>query len=266
MKFKILYFLSKLHGLSPFQYNWMSKTALPSNSSKIYCIVHATLFSVLAASCEYFLFLTIPYGNLNLVAHIVDHIEIVSTSLKFCFIIFFQIIHRRRLIMIVNRVVALNRKVLELCSGEDLIYDDAGLCRLVEQKLYVSIIQLMAFFYSISNFMLHKNMEPIEYFTYFMGLYVQIVPMLVTSYYYCGLVLHCLQYFRIMNDKLSGSEKQLRRRKIVGEDLEKMSLIFENICSLCQNINETFGFQMTFYLLNTFFMSLSAVKLSFSAL
>lgn len=139
MKFKILYLISKIYGLSPFRYDWMSATASPSPSSTIYCIVHGTFFSILAASCEYFIFLTTPYENLKFVGHVVGHIEVISTTMKFVSIIFLQIIYRMQLILIVNKVVVLNKKIDELCSGDDKIYNK-GLYNTIEVKLYLSVV------------------------------------------------------------------------------------------------------------------------------
>lgn len=235
MKFKVLYFLSKLHGVSPFRYNWISQSASPSTSSTVYCVVHAIFLSILALSCEYFIFHTTAYGNLKFVAHIVGHLEIISTIIKFIVIVSFQIVHRRRLVAIVNKVVVLNREIREVCAGEDYIYYNDGLISMVGKKLYLSMIQLSAFIYSISLYMLHENVQLVEYFTYFMGLYTQIVPMMVTSYYYCGLVLHCLQYFRIINKKLLKRDhcNDTKSCHNVNNETEKIGIIFgsKKICT-----------------------------------
>lgn len=112
--------------------------------------------------------------------------------------------------------------------------------------------------------MIHKDFAIVEYFTYFMGLYVQIIPMIVTSYYYCGLILHCLHYLRTLNKKLSKivqcNEKESLR--LSSDDIQKISIIYGNICDLNRKMNGTFGCQMIMFLLNTFFMSLSAVGVS----
>lgn len=262
MNFKIFYFISKINGLSPFYFNWKTKSASPSTSSTIYCIVHGIFFSILALSSEYFLFLTDAYGDLKSISLILAHIEIISTTMKFISIILLQTVYRLRLIIIVKKVLLLNRKICELCLGDQHFYSET-FNRLIGKKLYLSLIQLFAFIYALTGFMVHDNFEVVDFLSFFMGLYVQIIPMMFTSYYYSGLILHCLQYLRMLNTKLLNiiNSNKIERLSQCREDMNKICIIYENVYKLNKLLNEIFGLQMILFLLHTFCMSLSAVSI-----
>ena len=268
----IVYFLLKMHGLTPFRIQQIGgrTRAVPSMGLTIYCLFYTILVIIIVIYGELYHFMTkFDTREWGMVACIVVSFEFISTSVRTFGIYITQLCMRNVCINLINSVFNFKNIIIELRIQEIPI--NCNKCIYMKRtKLVTLLLQTAAFLFNvIFKVVRSKNKANISFWIMMISFYKDFFLLIISNLFFFSMMVcwHCL---RILNEKLD------KNMQTISETCNGKTINHQMICVLCDDIdmiskllnanytiirviNNYFSFQLLLMLTDCFMVSLAQV-------
>lgn len=271
MSILFFYFFSQLYGLAPFTYTKTINKVEKSSMSLMISVTFGLIINILLIwtnieALRYYRPERTKFVSLFLVA-----LEILLNNLRNCVVFVIQIYNRKKLIKIINNCFEIERILKKKFPDEQFL--SKKFVKKIRFKLLSKIIQIVVLLITIITYCI-LNTENFTYqstvihiiLSYFMYTY----SMVISSFYYVGIVLSVYRFYAILNDVLCNIRKRMEFcRNIKNHQLQSdrtnemggsVIVIYNRIGQLVETVNQTLGPQIAMILFTTFTISLSIVS------
>lgn len=271
---RLCYYLAKIHGLIPFNYQHFKRNGHHSLFSAIYFFIFLTILIALSVYCQLSAFLFVTVNQKKTITQLVFIVELLFGFFHLIVVYLFQFFNRNTYIQLIDEAFYLQNLLEKLNkyphTGTGALKFDNTFRKNCVSKLYVLLIQIILMLSTLWT--LYTTMYTIDYAVpafFFTYSYILKSP-LTFSFFLAQLVLmkffqfvySCLNIMTTTIDNIEFFGKKQMKMEIycvLSDDCDEILAVFKRLIDFREAIWKFFELQLVLVLFDAFVVILSEV-------